>query len=355
MGCDPLRPTQVRIHYPRGHAIALRGDGGGLRWDVSRPAQRHGDTWTIDLPPAADGRTRSFDVKPMLATGPGEHWSKGSNYAVRAGAVTDIYPYFAKERGGIKLLFPRFHSHLLNNERDIHVYLPPSFDENPAASYPLIVMHDGQNVFWDHRAAFGASWRAADAIDALIARREIPEAVIVAVDNVDRFHEYTPSHAPSRKEKTGGGARYLEFLIRELMPEVKRHLHGRIQEGRDSTILIGSSLGGLITLLAAELHPDVFGRIGALSPSTWFNDGEIIRRLRGIGSAERGPSRLYVDSGDAGPSRDGMVKTRELAVALNEIGYKPGRGFGYLVKHGDQHNERAWARRLPGALKFLLS
>jgi enterochelin esterase-like enzyme len=355
---DPLKPAQVRIHYPRANAqgIALRGDGKSdqLSWDKSRPARQDGDTWTVEVPPSAFGGASTLEVKAMLRAGQGEHWSKGANYAIRAGAVTDIYPRFGRERGQVKCLFPSLHSDILDNDRAVHVYVPASFEENPSAPYPLVLMHDGQNIFSDQRATYGRSWRAGPIMDALIDQGKIPEAILVAVDFVDRFYEYTPSHDPSFPERTGGGRRYVEFLVKELLPKLRQTLGARLKDGPDAMVMIGSSLGALISLLAAELYPDVFRRVAAMSPATDFNNCEVIGRMKELGSALSGPSKLYVDCGGAGKYEDGVTDTRRLAVVLNSIGYKEDDNFKYLERPGDDHNEEAWERRLPHALQFLL-
>jgi predicted alpha/beta superfamily hydrolase len=96
-------------------------------------------------------------------------------------------------------------------------------------------------------------------------------------------------------------------------------------------------------------HADVFGLVGEMSPSTWWDDAALLGAVRGSGAAK--PARVYVDSGDAGPSADDWQNTAALAQAYVDLG---GIQVQHVVGHGDTHTESAWARRLPGALRFLL-
>jgi predicted alpha/beta superfamily hydrolase len=148
----------------------------------------------------------------------------------------------------------------------------------------------------------------------------------------------------------GRAAQYLTLLVDELMPEVNRSF--RTLTGPAHTALVGSSLGGLVSLWIGLRRADVFGAVGAMSPSTWWDGRMILREV----PAARGARmlRVWVDSGDSGPSRDGVDDTRRLADALRAAGYRDGESLRHVVQPGAAHNEAAWRSRLPEALRFLL-
>jgi hypothetical protein len=145
--------------------------------------------------------------------------------------------------------------------------------------------------------------------------------------------------------------------IDELMPQMNNleapvKLKGRLLGDAAKTSLAGSSLGGLITAYAGIKKPDVFGRLGIFSPSTWW-DGTFI--IGAVKASVQKPSRVYIDSGNSGASGDDYRNTASLAQTYRDIGFRDGVSLNYVLEPGGVHNEDAWARRLPGALRFLLA
>ena len=176
------------------------------------------------------------------------------------------------------------------------------------------------------------------------------EAILVGVENTAaRIDEYTPTLDTSVGQG-GNGDLYLRMLIEELKPKVDAEL--RTLPGPADTVIIGSSLGGLISSYAGVHHGGVFGCIGAMSPSTWWDNRYILTVVPQT-SAPR-PLRVYVDSGDSGPSNDDVTNTADLAAAYRALGYADGSTLKYVVQAGATHTESAWASRLPGAFEFLL-
>ena len=171
---------------------------------------------------------------------------------------------------------------------------------------------------------------------------------MVGIGNTsNRIWDYTASSDPSYG---GGGAhQYLAFVRGELKVQIDRLY--QTSPGRLDTGIAGSSLGGLAAAYAGLWMADAFGLVGVLSPSTWWNNGELIGLVAANQGAGLQPVRVYLDSGDSGPSQDDVAETRALAHAFQAT---PGLQLQYLVGHGDAHDESAWARRLPGALRFLL-
>ncbi len=341
--------TTVRVHYPAGtHALTLRGDAGGLTWDAGMPLVAGADdTWTLALPGVDASLGRALQFKPLLDDAT---WSRGPNYTVQPGAVVDIYPHFTTVQGSVVKLISPFHSTVLGNDRTIWAYLPPSYAENTRARFPVLYMHDGQNLF-DPALAFGGNeWKVDETLDAAAEDGSIEELIVIGVENTaERIYEYTPTTDPTTAGG-GGGDKYLSLLVDELKPQIDAML--RTEPDRAHTGVLGSSLGGLISAYAGVEQPDVWGIVGAMSPSTWWNNDWIIGDVKTMPPAMR-PARVYVDSGDSGTSNDDVTNTNMLAATYVNIGYASGVDFLHVVQAGGQHNEIYWAERLPGALQFL--
>jgi predicted alpha/beta superfamily hydrolase len=150
----------------------------------------------------------------------------------------------------------------------------------------------------------------------------------------------------------GKGDLYVKMITDEIKPMVDAAL--RTLTTRDQTALIGSSLGGLISAYAGVYRSDTFGLIGAMSPSTWWNSTQILGQVATIPQQPQRALKVYVDSGDSGPSNDDVTNTATLAQTYKTDGYVEGTTLHYVVQPGGQHNETYWAQRLPGGLAFLL-
>ncbi|UUZ57297.1 hypothetical protein LP419_27405 [Massilia sp. H-1] len=165
-------------------------------------------------------------------------------------------------------MVPDFASPQLGNSRQLRIYLPPSYDENPAKRYPVLYMHDGQNLFDAKTAAYGAEWGIDETANHLIASGVMDEVIVVGIDNTpDRFKEYTPCCDP----KHGGGKidAYQAFITDTVKPYIDKTL--RTLPGRENTAIMGSSLGGIASVVIAQKRPDVFSKAGGVSSSFWWN------------------------------------------------------------------------------------
>lgn len=242
-------------------------------------------------------------------------------------------------------------SQYLRLPRDVYVYLPPSYSLQPQRRFPVVYLHDGQNLFDPARSAFGKIWNVKGAIDRLISTDpSFPECIAVGIDNTDdRIDEYTPVRDPN---ENGGGqaAAYLQFIVRELKPAIDKKL--RTLSDANSTVMAGSSLGGLMTTFAAIEASQVFGRFIIMSPSVWWADRDILKRLPKIGSSPQKPIRVYVDTGT---NHEDVPNSRALAEAFRKLGYRDGENLRFVIDQGASHDETAWARRLPEALRFIFA
>jgi len=345
---EPPGPTTLIVHYPAGNqSLSARGTGGGLSLVQGVLLNRSGDTFTLVLNNVA----APFSWKPLLND---VTYALGPDYVVQPGETLEVWPHFTTTQGQVITLFAAFQSTLLGNTRPIYAYLPPTYIENSLARFPVVYMHDGQNLWAAHPewAFGGTTWQVDTAFDAAAGSGAFPEAIVIGVANTpNRLYEYTHTDSP---DYTGdGGANvYLQMLATELKPAVDATL--RTLTDRGSTLMAGSSLGGLVTAHAGRTLHTVFGRIAALSPSSWWDDDVIVSDILSTPAAPNRPLRVYVDSGDSGASSDNVATTNLLAGAYLTVGYVAGSNFQHVVQPGATHSETYWAQRFPGAMQFLL-
>lgn len=234
----------------------------------------------------------------------------------------------------------------LGNRRDVVVYLPPSY---PGArrSYPVLYMQDGQNLF-DPATSFAGEWGLGRILDSA-ARRGL-EAIAVGIPNMGpkRLDEYSPYY-DAGANGGGRGEAYAAFVAGTLRHLVDQRF--RTRRTRAATVIAGSSMGGLISLVALLRHPAVFGAAGVLSPSLWFAGGAIFPEV------EKAPAvggRIYLDIG-ALEGAEHVANTRRMRDLLQAKGLRPGRELRWLESRCGRHDERSWGRRFARALPFLLS
>jgi predicted alpha/beta superfamily hydrolase len=249
-----------------------------------------------------------------------------------------------------------FHSNILNNDRDVVVYLPPSYEAHQAKRYPVFYLHDGQNLF-DGATSFipGQEWRVDETAQSLIAAGKVEPLIIVGIYNTgkDRIDEYTP--APDAKYKMGGKADlYGRVLVEELKPFIDAN-YRTVSDARH-TGLGGSSLGGLVSLYLGLKYPGVFGLVAVVSPSVWWANNYIVKYVDA--ERKRPPVRIWLDigtkeGGNVEEARKAVADARVLKEALVRKGWKPGRDLSYFEADGAEHNERAWAARVEPILEFL--
>lgn len=248
-----------------------------------------------------------------------------------------------RERRSLRRVLARVRSPQRGHERDLDVYLPPSYSQS-RRRYPVVYMQDGQNLA-DPERAFAGTWELEQAIRTLASRGL--EAIFVGIPNLGdaRVNEYTPF--VDAKIGGGDGDAYLAFMERTIKPLVDRRFRTRPE--REATGVFGSSLGGLISLYAFFRAPETFGFAGAMSPSLWFAARAMLTYIARDGNP---PGRLYVDAGtEEGAST--VRDARELASILEDKGFSDDR-LRFVVDEGGRHEEAHWARRLVPALEFLL-
>lgn len=250
---------------------------------------------------------------------------------------------------GKVFLVEDFRSNLLGNSRTVAIYLPPGYEAS-GARYPVLYMQDGQNIFDPATSYIGVDWGLRETCDRLIAEGKMAPIIIVAPYNTpDRESEYTPV----RDDSEGGGGRgdlYGRFLVEELKPAIDARL--RTRPGPRDTAIMGSSLGGLISLHLALTRPDAFLRAGVVSPSLWWAGEEILERAKTMRPPDPRP-KIWADMG----TREGVHEVdrlKKLAAILEAQGWAPGVDFsGAKIYKDAEHNEAAWRDRAGDVLAFL--
>lgn len=257
---------------------------------------------------------------------------------------------------GTVLEYSKLYSPQLRNRRSIYVYLPPSYQNQPWQHYPVMYMHDGQNLF-DRQTSYAGEWQVDELMEQFAL--EGHEAIVVGIANTfdDRIYEYAPVVEP-RLGSGGRGDAYLDFVFDTVKPLIDAEF--RTLPGRETTALLGSSMGGLISLYGFLRNPELVGLAGALSSSLWFGQDALFELLSAL---PPNSGRLYLDIGwneyddtydpTEAPGSNAMLRTnRRFHALLQEQGYAKDRLLYVEDREGD-HSEAAWARRLPIALRFL--
>lgn len=232
----------------------------------------------------------------------------------------------------------------LSNARDIFVYLPPGYDQGNER-YPVLYMHDGQNLF-EERLSYAGHWRVDETMQ-ILKTSEI-EAIIVGIPNLGerRIDEYSP-YADTRFGG-GWGDQYIAFISDTLKPYIDQAFRTRPE--REATGIIGSSMGGLISLYGFFQRPETFGFVGAMSPALWFAARKIFDTVE---QAAFVPGRVYLDVGTE-ELQAAVEDARRMAELLERKGYVSEETLRFCEEPNATHSEAAWAARLHDALRFLL-
>ena len=252
-------------------------------------------------------------------------------------------PATGKIVGHVRVL-PNVRSPQLRNARDIQVYLPPSY-KTSGRHYPVVYMHDGQNLF-DPELSFAGEWGVDETMERLGPQGF--ESIVVAIPNMggDRCHEYSPW--VDARAGGGKGDAYIDFIVETLKPKIDRRF--RTRHEREHTGIVGSSMGGLISLYGFLRTPGVFGFCGAMSPSLWFANRAIFDYAAEL---QRWFGRVYLDIGSE-EGRRHVRDTQGMYRLLRKKCPHPRDQIICIIEEGAQHTEQAWAQRFEMAVRFLL-
>lgn len=250
--------------------------------------------------------------------------------------------------------------------RPVDVWLPPGYGADPERRHPVLYMHDGQNLFLPELSFSGIDWGVDEALHRLIERGDVPAPVVVGIWNTPhRLAEYMPQQPletiadpkwRARFIATYGEApcsdRYLAFLVHELKPFIDAAY--RTCPHPRHTWVMGSSMGGLISLYALCQYPDVFSAAGCLSPS-WTVAGRVLVPYLRQAIPAPGAHRVYFDFGVEAHIGKYEAYQRKVHVLFQEAGYRPGLDLMTRRFPGATHSEQAWRERLEVPLRFLMA
>lgn len=312
---------RITVRYPigRGHLV--------LRTSLD---------WDRDLAPVESGLGHAvFDVsfdaitlafKPCLVRDDGFFWARGSDYVVSGhDPDPEVYPFFfADERGRVSdvMTFER-----AGRAHAVRVYLPPGHDENTRRTYPVLYMQDGRNLFLPEEAYGGREWHVDETMDRLDRMNSLRKVIVVGIAPIDRMVDYT----------LRGYADYGRFLVDTVKPRIDQTF--RTRTSPKDTVVMGSSLGGVVSLYLAWQHSGVFGNAACLSSTFGYEDDLFAR----IAHEAKRPIRVYLDSGWP---RDNFDATNAMRDLLVHRGYRLGDDLLSFSFPEGLHNELSWADRV---------
>ena len=233
----------------------------------------------------------------------------------------------------------------LERQRTVRIYLPPGY-ETSGKRYPVLYMHDGQNLFADG-VDCANQWGVDRALDAL-AQAAALELIVVGIDHggVHRPTELNPWD--NARFGKGEGKPYMDFIVNVVKPQVDASY--RTLPGREHTGVMGSSLGGLISHYAVLQYPKVFSKAGIFSPAYWPAP-EVYRMTAGQAPAPDVRIALYVGGGEG----DEAVNDYQRMVVQLERQAHPATKLWLRLTPGAQHNEAAWRAEFASAVSWMFA
>jgi predicted alpha/beta superfamily hydrolase len=227
----------------------------------------------------------------------------------------------------------------LNHPRDVIVWFPPSYDKDSLRRYPVLYMHDGQNVFDPSTSFIGYDWHVDEVADSLIKTGKMNEVIVVGIYN-------TPERADEYGDTKLGRA-YMRFLVEKVKPMIDSMY--RTLPDRENTAVMGSSMGGLMSFLLIWNYPEIFSMAGCLSPV--FRE-PLIRSVAAYEGADK-KIKIYMDNGGVGLDDELQKGCDGMLQALYKIGFLMNGNLVWYKDSTAEHNERAWAARVWRPLTFM--
>ena len=358
----------VPSYTPPAASVYIAGNFNG--WNPGNPAyaltRRDDGMYTITLPDSVRGALEfkftlgSWEAVELTAAG-GDVTNRGytvpaTGSAKFSGAVArwrDPRKTVVKAstaRSTVSVLDTAFAIPQLGRNRRVWIYLPPDYATS-TKRYPVIYMHDGQNVF-DNATAFAGEWGVDETLDSLHAAGDWG-AIVVATDHgsARRFDEYSPW----KNARFGGGEgdEYVDFLVTTLKPHIDQRY--RTRPDRLSTAVAGSSMGGLISLYAILKYPQTFGRAGVFSPAFWVAP-ESFAFARAAKPVRPDPRIYFVSGGREAVSTEEagryVADQRQMIDTLRAAGFTAAELQAVIQPEGT-HSEGFWRREFPAAYKWL--
>jgi predicted alpha/beta superfamily hydrolase len=258
-------------------------------------------------------------------------WTKAETERVITGKITGTVAYHKQVKGdGLQ-------------PRDVIVWLPPGYDKSKKKRYPVLYMHDGQNIADPATSSFGVDWKIDEAADSLVKNKLTKPFIVVGIYNTsDRTKEYTPGE---------GGDAYMKFVVTKLKPMIDSVY--RTMPDRKNTLTGGSSAGGLICFMLAWEYSNIFSKAICMSPAFKIQHIDYVKTV--LNSKEKRNVFFYIDNGGIGLESQLQPGIDQMMEALKQKGYKERKDYFYLVDPNAIHFESDWAKRIPTAIQLSFS
>lgn len=228
--------------------------------------------------------------------------------------------------------------------RDIIVWLPPDYNDNTDKRYPVLYMHDAQNIFDPRTSTLFIDWQADETADSLIRAGEIESIIIAGMNNTaDRGEEYN---------NTPLGKLYMKLIAEKIKPFIDSKY--RTLPDRNNTAVAGSSMGGLISFMIAWEYPDLFSKAACFSPAFRIHDIDYVREVFNYNGGKK-EIKLYIDNGGVALEAQLQPGVDEMIDALKQKKYEEGKDFFVYIDKTAEHNEAAWAERFWRPLKIFFA
>jgi predicted alpha/beta superfamily hydrolase len=280
-----------------------------------------------------------------------------------AGAAPQPVPVTGPGVTGTVLRYPSMPSRHVA-ARNVDVWLPPGYEREPGKRYPVLYMHDGQNLFDPATSYGGVDWAVDETMTRMIAAGEVREAIVVGVWNTPkRREEYMPERAvqgdvsfnvpgaESVHREDIISDRYLAFLVEDLKPFIDANF--RTLPDRADTYVMGSSMGGLVSQYAMSKYPDVYGGAGCVS-THWPAGNGIALDDFAAHLPDPATHKFYFDYGTATLDESYEPYQLRADAILRNAGYVEGRNWITRKFEGAEHSEKAWRLRVHEPLQFLI-
>ena len=229
----------------------------------------------------------------------------------------------------------------LNSTKKIWVYLPENYTTSNK-KYPVIYMHDGQNLF-DAKTSYVGEWNVDETLDSIRA-----QVIVIGIEHggENRIDELTPCKHP--KYNGGNADAYLDFIVNTLKPEIDKKY--RTKTNAQNTAIFGSSLGGLVSFYAALKYPNVFGKVGCFSPSFWFCRDDLNTLME---KTEDFDTKIYFLCGDNEGDVDVVQDMVNVEKWVNTKRCECKKKNKNVIVKGGEHNEKLWRENFKKAYLWL--
>lgn len=219
--------------------------------------------------------------------------------------------------------------------RNVIVWLPPGYDESSSKRFPVLYMHDGQNIIDPATAAFGVDWQVDETCDSLIKSNEMNEIIVVGI--------YNSSQRRSDYSHNDTGYAYMRWIVNDLKPLIDKTY--RTKPDRENTAVAGSSMGGLISFMLLWEYSDVFSKGACFSPAFKIDRFDFVKNVKNFNGKKK-IIKIYIDNGGQGLEERLQPGIDEMVEALVSKGYEVEKEILYFIDKEAEHNEAAWAQRM---------